>query len=56
MRTITKKNLKNHLTPYFGSMPLHKITKDEIENWLDDLIDKDYQNTSINGYLGTLKT
>jgi integrase len=50
------KNLKNHLVPYFGSMPLNKITKDEIENWLDYLIDKDYQNTSINGYLGTLKT
>jgi integrase len=51
-----KKNLKNHLVPYFGSMPLNKITKNEIENWLDYLIDKDYQNTSINGYLGTLKT
>jgi integrase len=51
-----KKNLKNHLLPYFGEMPMHKITRDEVENWLDDLIEKDYQNTSINGYLGTLKT
>jgi integrase len=51
-----KKNLKNHLVPYFASMPMNKITRDEIENWLDYLIDKDYQNTSINGYLGTLKT
>jgi integrase len=51
-----KKNLRNHLAPYFGSMRLNKITRDEIENWLDSLIEKDYQNTSINGYLGTLKT
>jgi integrase len=51
-----KKNVKNHLVPYFGEMPLNKITREEVENWLDDLIEKDYQNTSINGYLGTLKT
>jgi integrase len=51
-----RKNLKNHLVPYFGEMPLNKITREEVENWLDDLIEKDYQNTSINGYLGTLKT
>ena len=51
-----KKNLKNHLIPYFGDMPMNKITRDEIENWLDSLIEKEYQNTSINGYLGTLKT
>jgi integrase len=51
-----KKNLKNHLVPYFGDMPLNRITREEVENWLDDLIDRDYQNTSINGYLGTLKT
>jgi integrase len=51
-----KKNVKNHLVPYFGEMPLNRITREEVENWLDDLIEKDYQNTSINGYLGTLKT
>jgi integrase len=51
-----RKNVKNHLVPYFGEMPLNKITREEVENWLDDLIEKDYQNTSINGYLGTLKT
>jgi integrase len=51
-----KKNVRNHLVPYFGDMPLNKITRDEIENWFDCLIEKEYQNTSINGYFGTLKT
>jgi integrase len=51
-----KKNLKNHLIPYFGDIPMHKISRDEVENWIDDLIERDYQNTSINGYFGTLKT
>jgi integrase len=51
-----KKNLKNILVPYFGSMPLNKITKDEIEEWFDDLSDRDFQNTSINGYFATLQT
>jgi integrase len=51
-----KKNLVNHLVPYFGDMPLNKITRDDIEGWFDYLIEKDYQNTTINGYFGTLKT
>jgi integrase len=51
-----RKNLKNHLIPYFGDMPLNKITRDDIEAWFDKLIEDDYQNTSINGYFGTLKT
>ena len=51
-----KKNLKNHLLPYFGDMPLNKITKDDVEAFFDFLIERDYQNTSINGYYGTLKT
>jgi integrase len=51
-----KKNLKNHLLPYFGNMPVNKITKDDIEAWFDKLIEEGYQNTSINGYFGTLKT
>jgi hypothetical protein len=40
----------------YGDVPLNKITKDEIENWFDCLFEKEYQNTSINGYFGTLKT
>jgi integrase len=51
-----KKNLNNQLLKYFGGMPLNKITKDDVENWFDDLIEKEYQNTTINGYYGTLKT
>jgi integrase len=51
-----KKNLKNQLLPYFGDMLLHKITKDDVEAWFDKLIEDDYQNTTINGYYGTLKT
>jgi integrase len=51
-----KKNLKNQLLPYFGDMPLHKITRDDVEAWFDKLIEDDYQNTTINGYYGTLKT
>ena len=37
-------------------MPLNKIARDDVENWFDDLTEKDYQNTTINGYYGTLKT
>jgi integrase len=51
-----RKNLKNHLIPYFGAMPLNKITRDDVENWFDALIEDDYQNTTINGWYGTLKT
>ncbi|MDR1315662.1 MAG: tyrosine-type recombinase/integrase [Spirochaetales bacterium] len=51
-----KKNLKNQLLPYFGNMPVDRITRDDVESWFDDLIEKDYQNTTINGYYGTLKT
>jgi integrase len=53
---LNKTNLKNHLVPFFGEMPMNKITKDVIEQFLDELIEKDYQNTTINGFFGTLKT
>ena len=51
-----KKNLKNHLLPHFGNLPLYKITRDEIENRFDTLIERDYRNTTVNGLFGTLKT
>jgi integrase len=35
---------------------MNKISRDDIEAWFDKLIEEDYQNTSINGYFGTLKT
>ena len=51
-----KKNLKNHLLSFFGDMPMNKITKNDVEGFFDSLIEKEYQNTTINGYYGTLKT
>jgi hypothetical protein len=51
-----KKNLKNHLIPYFGKMPVNKISRDDIEAWFDKLVEEECQNPPINGYFGTLKT
>jgi integrase len=51
-----KKMLKNRLLPYFGKMPVNKITPEEIENWLDAMAEEGYQNTYTNTILGTLKT
>jgi integrase len=51
-----RKNLTNQLLKYFGDMPLDKISRDDVENWFDKLIEEEYQNTAINGYYGTLKT
>jgi integrase len=48
--------LKNRLLPYFGAMPVNRITPEEIENWLDTMAEEGYQNTSTNTILGTLKT
>jgi site-specific recombinase XerD len=35
---------------------MNKIIKDDVEEFFDSLIEKEYQNTSINGFYGTLKT
>jgi site-specific recombinase XerD len=51
-----KKILKNRLLPYFGKMPMNKITAEEIENWIDSMAEEGYQNTYTNTILGTLKT
>jgi integrase len=51
-----KKNLRKHLLPFFGDMPVQKITKDDVERFFDWLIEKKYRNTTINGFYGTLKT
>jgi integrase len=53
---LYKRQMDNHLIPYFGKMKLGKITPDEIENWLDCMSEKGYKNTYINGIFGTLKT
>jgi integrase len=51
-----RKNLNNQPLKYFGTMPLNKITWDDVEAWFDKLIEEDYRNTTINGLYGTLKT
>ena len=53
---LNKKNMVNHLLPFFGEMPMNKITREVVERFLDSLIEEEYQNTTINGYYGTLKT
>jgi integrase len=44
------------LVPYFGKMRLDKITGEVIDKWLDHMIAEKYENSTINGYLGTLAT
>jgi integrase len=44
------------LLPYFGKMKLDKITGEEIDKWLDYMIAEKYENSTINGYYGTLQT
>ena len=51
-----KRNLDKILLPFFGEMRMDKITQEDVERFLDSLIKQKYQNTTINGYYGTLKT
>jgi integrase len=51
-----KRNLDKILLPFFGEMRMNMITQEVVEDFLDSLIQKGYQNTTINGYYGTLKT
>jgi hypothetical protein len=44
------------LIPYFGKMKLDKITGDAIDKWLDYMIAEKYENSTTNGYFGTLMT
>jgi integrase len=44
------------LMPYYGKMRLDKITGDVIDKWLDYMIAEKYENSTINGYFGTLMT
>ncbi|GHU18094.1 hypothetical protein FACS1894163_09750 [Spirochaetia bacterium] len=53
---LNKRQLNNHLIPYFGKMKLNRITPDDIEHWFDVMAEKEYQNTYTNGIFGTLKT
>jgi integrase len=51
-----KRNLEKVLMPFFGKMLMNKITRNDVERLLDSLIQKKYQNTTINGYYATLRT
>jgi integrase len=44
------------LVPYYGKMRLDKITGEVIDRWLDYMIAEKYENSTINGYYGTLMT
>ena len=44
------------LVPYYGKMRLEKITGEVIDKWLDYMIAEKYENSTINGYYGTLMT
>jgi integrase len=44
------------LVPYFGNMRLDRITGEVIDKWLDYMIAQKYENSTINGYYGTLMT
>jgi integrase len=44
------------LIPYFGKMKLDKISGEVIDKWLDYMIAEKYENSTTNGYFGTLQT
>jgi integrase len=51
-----KKMMNNQLIPYFGNIKLNKVTPDDIEGWIDSMVEQEYKNTYINTVFGTLKT
>ena len=53
---LAKRNTEKILMPHFGNMPMNKITRNEVERFLDALIQKKYKNTTINGYYGIFRT
>ncbi|GHU14743.1 tyrosine recombinase XerC [Spirochaetia bacterium] len=58
-RSYADKNAKlvgHTFVPYFGKMRLDKITPEEVEMWVDYMLDEEYKHTTINGYYGTLLT
>nr|AGS51549.1 hypothetical protein [uncultured bacterium contig00004] len=58
-QSYADKNMKvveHTLIPYFGKMRLDRITGEEIDKWLDCMIAEKYENTTTNGYYGTLQT
>jgi integrase len=43
------------LVPYFGKMKLDAINAEAVEKWFDEMIEKKYKYTTINGYYSVLK-
>jgi site-specific recombinase XerD len=52
----SKRVVAHTLIPYFGKMKLDKITGEAIDKWLDYMIAEKYENSTTNGYFGTLMT
>jgi integrase len=46
--------VKNQILPYFGKIPLDKITTEAVNNWLLGFKDREYKNTYANTVFGTL--
>jgi integrase len=46
--------LRVHLAPHFGSKPITKIEADDIEELVDELLERGYAPKSIRNYLGLL--
>ena len=51
-----KRIMDKVLLPYFGNMPMDKITLEVVEAFLDDFIKQNYKHSTINSYFSTLKT
>jgi integrase len=51
-----KKVVDYTLVPYFGKMKLDAISGEVIDKWLDYMIAEKYENSTTNGYYGTLQT
>jgi integrase len=51
-----KKVVAHSIAPFFGKMKLDKITGENIEKWIDGLLEEGKKNVTINGYFGTLQT
>jgi integrase len=51
-----KRTVDYTLIPYFGKMKLDAITGETIDKWLDYMIAEKYENSTTNGYFGTLQT
>jgi integrase len=53
-----KRNMNNHILPYFGKMRLDRISDEDIENWLLGFSEREkkIKNSSANSFFDVLKT